>query len=290
MENVGDGLSNEGSRLIQAAIEKDDDRGLWIALWGGCGTLAQALYDMSKQYSKEEIDILCSKITVYDIDGQDDCGGWICHNYPTIKWMRSDVSFWGFSESPEKIKVRFGEECYVGNLDNVCDTWIKKNIQSKGALGMLYPLSEYGMETDSPSILNLLCNGLSDYNNQHWGGWGGRYTLMKSQNVPAEHFRHTYLKEERPFYMHRDDVDTWYDEYNGRLMNKNLFASIARWRSDYQNDMATRMLWSVNEKYENCNHNPIVVLNNDSTKDAIILNVNCGDVVRPDLTGTYDPD
>ena len=245
---------------------------------------------MEKEYSSDEMNEFCSRIRVYDIDGQDDCGAWICHKYPQIKWLRSDMSFWGFSETPIKNKEMFGDECFVGNLESVSPEWVKENMQSKGALGKVYPLSHFGLETDSPSILNLIHNGLSDYNNQHWGGWGGRHTLVKSQNVPAEHFRHTYLKEVEPFYMHRDDVDTWYDENNNRIMNKNVFASIARWRNDYQNDMAVRMLWSVNSEYEKCNHNPIVVLNGDKTKDAVIMNVNCGDVIKPDLTGTYDPD
>jgi hypothetical protein len=288
--NVGDGLSNDGSRLIQRALEKDDDRPLWIALWGGCGTLAQALYDMKRLYSAEEMESFCKKLRVYDVDGQDDCGGWICHHFPQVTWLRADMSFWGFSETPQRFNERYGENCYVGNLENVSEEWIRKNMQSIGALGKVYPMALWGMETDSPSILHLVQNGLSDQDHPNWGSWGGRFTLVKCQNVPAEHFRATYLKEEKPFYMYRDATDTWYDAYNGQLTYNNIFAPIARWREDYQNDMAVRMLWSVHDKYEECNHNPVVVLNGDVTKDAVVCNVKCGDIVIPDITGTYDPD
>lgn len=289
-DNVGEGLSNDGSRLIQKAIEKDDPRPLHISLWGGCGTLAQAVYDMEKQYSYDEMTKLLSRIIVYDIDGQDDCGAWICNKYPNIVWKRSDISFWGFSETPMKNKGMFGEECFVGNLEVVSPEWVKENMQSKGALGKVYPLAHFGLETDSPSILNLVHNGLNDHIHHHWGGWGGRHTLVKSQNVPAEHFNVTYLYENRPYYMYRDDVDTWYDKYSGKMMNKNIHGSIARWRVDYQNDMAVRMLWSVNDKYENCNHAPIAVVDGDISKDIIIKNVSCGDILKPDTTGTSDPD
>ena len=288
--NIGDGCSNEGARLIREAIEKDDERPLWIALWGGCGTLAQALYDMSQDYSEEQMEQYCRKLRVYDIDGQDDCGGWICHNFKIGEWMRSDISFWGFSETPMKSTAQFGEECFVGNLDTVSPEWVKKNIQGVGELGKWYPSAKYGLETDSPSFLRLVQNGLNDYEHHHYGGWGGRHTLVASQNPPAVHFTGTYLYEEKPFYMYRDDVDTWYDSYNGRRMHKNILAPVARWRDDYQADMAARMQWSVHDTYAECNHNPVVCLNGDWSKDAVIRNAACGDVVRPDVSGTYDPD
>lgn len=288
--NVGEGLSNDGSRLIIDALKKEDPRPLWICCWGGVGTLAQALYDIQQSSSKEETAFYCRKLRVYDIDGQDDCGAWICHQFPEIQWMRSDISFWGFSETPMKTTELFGENCFVGDLGTVSEDWIKENIQSKGDLGRCYPLAHYGLETDSPSFLNHVRNGLSDPERIHWGGWGGRHTFVKSQNPPAEHFTGTFLYEQRPFYMHRDDVDTWFDEHNNKLMKKNPWASIARWRKDYQPDMAARMLWSVSGNYGDCNHNPVVVLNGDNSKDAVMVNVKRGDMFRPDISGTFDPD
>jgi hypothetical protein len=47
-------------------------------------------------------------------------------------------------------------------------------------MGAEYPRWEYLMEDDTPSLLNLINNGLSDPEHPDWGGWGGRcelYTL-----------------------------------------------------------------------------------------------------------------
>ena len=39
---------NEGVRLIIDVLEKDDERPIWFGLWGGCNTLAQAIWQMWK--------------------------------------------------------------------------------------------------------------------------------------------------------------------------------------------------------------------------------------------------
>lgn len=288
--NVGAGCSNEGSRLIAACLTNSDQRPLWICCWGGVGTLAQALYDLSQQKDEEQMRTLVKKLRVYDIDGQDDCGAWICNTFPDIRWQRSDVSFWGFSETPQRNKEMFGPNYCVFDLSTTTPQWLDAHIQSHGPLGELYPLALYGMETDSPSFLNLVRNGLSDPEHVHWGGWGGRHTLIKSQNPPAEHFNGTFLYEKKPFYMHRDDVDTVFDEKNGRLVNKDICAPIARWRTDYQHDMAVRMDWSVSNEYSACNHNPIAVVDGDSTKDAIVIQTAPGCDISPDASASYDPD
>jgi len=86
MEGVGNGKNTEGSDLIIEALRKDDARPLWITLWGATGTLAQALWDIknNKGLTDSEIDLLISKIRVYDIAGQDNAGGWIAKIFPAI--------------------------------------------------------------------------------------------------------------------------------------------------------------------------------------------------------------
>ena len=53
MAAVGEGKSTEGSRLILAAVDKADDRPLWVTAWGGTNTLAQALSDARRERSAE---------------------------------------------------------------------------------------------------------------------------------------------------------------------------------------------------------------------------------------------
>jgi Protein of unknown function (DUF1593) len=44
MQGVGEGKDSEGSEWIIKALKKADDRPLWVSVWGGPNTLAQALY------------------------------------------------------------------------------------------------------------------------------------------------------------------------------------------------------------------------------------------------------
>ena len=45
MAGVGDGKTTAGSRRLLAAADRDDARPLWVSVWGGANTLAQALWD-----------------------------------------------------------------------------------------------------------------------------------------------------------------------------------------------------------------------------------------------------
>ena len=54
LADTGEGKSTDGSRLILSALQKVDSRPLWIALWGGSNTLAQALMDARKELSPAE--------------------------------------------------------------------------------------------------------------------------------------------------------------------------------------------------------------------------------------------
>ena len=51
---VGDGKDSEGSDWIIKILEEEDDRPLWISVWGGANTLAQSLYKMKHTQTKTE--------------------------------------------------------------------------------------------------------------------------------------------------------------------------------------------------------------------------------------------
>lgn len=288
--NLYPGNETPGSQLVRAAIEKKDTRPLWVALWGGCGTLAQAICDMEKDYTREKMHELLSRLSVYDIDGQDDCGAWIMHRYPEIRWLRSDVAFWGFSETPYKTAGRlFPKDSMIGDPYGTDLEWLREHVLSVGPLGRIYPVATHGLETDSPSLLYVIQNGLNCYEHPEYGGWGGRFTRTRSQNVPAEFFTFTHLLEEKPFYMYRDDVDTYLDDC-GRLHRKSMLATVGRWRTAYQNDMAARMQWSVTPQYADANHNPIAVVNGDKTKDSIYIDTLPAHEVTLNASESFDPD
>ena len=54
MEGVGKGKDSEGSDWIIQMLEKEDSRPLWVTVWGGPNTLAQALYKIRETKSEAE--------------------------------------------------------------------------------------------------------------------------------------------------------------------------------------------------------------------------------------------
>src|SRR5579859_5318638 len=87
MSAVGEGKSSEGSRAIVRALERDDPRPLWICIWGGAGTLAQALLDLSTAHKADEVQKLIAKLRVYSISDQDDAGPVIRKTHPNLLYI-----------------------------------------------------------------------------------------------------------------------------------------------------------------------------------------------------------
>ena len=89
MTAVGKGCDSDGSQLIINALKKDDSRPLWISVWGGVNTLAQALWRIKNDYKPAEVQKLFSKLRVYTISDQDDSGIWIRKNFPELFYIVS---------------------------------------------------------------------------------------------------------------------------------------------------------------------------------------------------------
>ena len=65
MQGVGEGKDSEGSEWIVKVLEKNDDRPVWVPVWGGPNTLAQALLKIKNTKSNAEAEKLYKKIRVY---------------------------------------------------------------------------------------------------------------------------------------------------------------------------------------------------------------------------------
>ena len=86
---VAEGDSTEASKLIEAAILKDDPRKLYIVGNAGTNSLAQALVDLDRTRSKEQMDALCGKLIVFE-KALRTTPAWIASKYPEIAWHRSN--------------------------------------------------------------------------------------------------------------------------------------------------------------------------------------------------------
>ena len=65
MLGVGEGKDSEGSDWIIKTLEDKDERPLWISVWGGVNTLAQALYKIKDTKTETEAKRLTAKLRIY---------------------------------------------------------------------------------------------------------------------------------------------------------------------------------------------------------------------------------
>ncbi len=130
MAAAGAGKSSEGSAAIVRAVDKADERPLWIAAWGGTNTLAQALMDVRASRSASSVDAFVSKIRVYSISDQDDAGPWIRREFPSLFYIVSpstpdgeqyDMATWtGISGD------RFYRNAPGADFTTFSDDWVRR--------------------------------------------------------------------------------------------------------------------------------------------------------------------
>jgi len=286
MAAVGAGKATEGSRAIVRAAERDDSRPLWVCIWGGANTLAQALMDLKAAHSTDETVKLVGRLRVYSISDQDDAGPWIRREFPELFYIVSPSTATSGEYASATWTGISGDRYYRNgdgaNFTTVTNEWLDANIRSKGPLGKKYPKFMFIMEGDTPSFLGLIDNGLNAYWRPDWGGWGGRYVYR--QPYGETHAIWTQGGDEFKRVDSRDTVTG----VDGRERTSDQ-ATIWRWREAYQNDLAARMTWTVAD-YAHANHNPVAVVNGRGGTAPLEIDVRVGQTVTLDASASSDPD
>jgi len=291
MEAVGQGHDSEGSDWIIQVLEEEDEQPLWISVWGGPNTLAQALWKINETRSATEAQRLIGKLRVYTISDQDDSGHWMRKTFPDLFYIVSPGSYFNATWAAITRNIPGADNEVVSN------DWIAEHIQQgHGPLGAEYPDVAYGMEGDTPAFLSLIPNGLNDPEHPNVGGWGGRYERYAPPppEVPANPRLAALFfvePETRPIWTNAEDTfrprlpSRW-----GRAIQPDSTAytsnqvSLWRWREDFQHDFAARMDWTI-KSYEEANHPPIPALGHADT-----LTVRSGEIFGLSAAGTTDPD
>ncbi|MBL7856382.1 MAG: DUF1593 domain-containing protein [Cyclobacteriaceae bacterium] len=290
MKGVGEGMDSEGSDWIIKVLENNDARPLWIPIWGGANTLAQALYKIEKTKSKKEAKRLLAKLRVYTISDQDDSGIWIRNNFPELFYIVSPGDDYG-NATWTAIMTNT-----IKGIDHttISNRWLAHNIQQHhGPLGAVYPDVAWGMEGDTPSFLSLIPNGLNNAEHPEWGAWGGRYEFYKPDFSKMKDGSSivTIAPETREIWTNAVDTYTPYirNEF-GRSVKQDTITftdfkvTLWRWRDDFQYDFAARMDWCL-MSYEEANHPPVPVLSHPEN-----ITVRSGEHFTLDAFQTYDPD
>src|SRR5690606_37863863 len=101
MKYIGEGNDSEGSNRIIALADEEDVRPIWVTVWGGGNTFAQAIWRVQQERTPEELKAFLQKFRVYTFTDQD----WSWSSVDTIsyassshQWMRQFVKdlmfFW----------------------------------------------------------------------------------------------------------------------------------------------------------------------------------------------------
>lgn len=274
-----------GALALIAAADRADERPLWVSIWGGANTLAEALSLVRQTRDKAALDRLVARLRVYAISDQDDAGQWLRREFPALQYV---VSPSGTAEdyvlatwtgiSGDRF---YGNDADAADSSTITHDWLEANIR-KGPLGSLYPKVEYIMEGDTPSFLGLTANGLASAMSPAWGGWGGRYLYRKPYG------------ETRPIWTQGGMVLFGANSRDrvvglGGQIARSDQATIWRWRNDFQNDFAARIDWTI-KPFAEANHQPRARIAGQPDLGPIIVPAKVGEPVTLDASASSDPD
>ena len=249
MAAVGsDKMSPGAQKIIQAVdigVERKDPRPLWITVWGGANTLAQALLHVRQTRSSADTEVFVSHLRVYTISDQDDAGPWIRREFPSLFYIAMPSTPDG-DEYYRATWTGISGDLFYRNSDGADFTtfttpWVDANMRAKGPMGRLYILPCCIHEGDTPSFLGLINNGLDSFMSPTYGGWSGRYVWRQPHG------------ESRPFWTQGGDSYPGKDSSRDTVIgidgkpHTSDQATIWRWRTAFQHDFSARMDWTVKD-------------------------------------------
>lgn len=277
MAATGDGKFSDGAKALIAAADKADNRPLWVSVWSGANTLAQALMHVKATRSAEALAAFVAKLRVYSISDQDDAGPWIRREFPKLFYIVKPST----PDSGEYASATWtgisGDRYYLNgagaDFTTVSNEWLDRNIRSKGPLGKAYPEYMFIMEGDTPAFLGLIRNGLNAPEFPNWGGWGGRYISRQPYGET-----HNIWTQGGDMFQRVSSADS----VNGVTSDQ---ATIWRWRAAFQHDFAARMDWTI-KPYKAANHPPVVAISGDHSE----ITLPAGESITIDASVSRDPD
>jgi len=252
---IGENNDSPGSELIVQLADEDDDRPIWVTVWGGGNTLAQAIWRVHKKRSPEEFIAFLHKLRVYTITDQDRDQR-TDFAISSHQWMRREF---------EKDLFFIWDECawkYQNGAGKKNWEEYATHIQNHGNLGKVYPKYKWGVEGDTPAFLYLLPNGLNDPEIPTQVSWGGYFGWGKCEDGSTNAY-------------------TNFEGSTNKICNK---------YEDYFypatfNNFAARMDWANEGKG---NRNPQVIINEDNGIAPIQIAKKPGKSITLDASKSYD--
>lgn len=259
VSHIGADNVSPGSDYILSLAREDDERPLWVLVWGGGNTVAQSLWQARNSDDKELLGDVLDKIRIYTITDQD--VDWIKraqHDLSSHQWMREEFG--------DSLFFIWDESAWLSQNEIGAAHWpeYEQHIQGKGNMGAVYPRYRWGVEGDTPSFLYVMPTGLNDPENPSDISWGGYFKSgMTADSVTS---CYTNISPEVKA------VSRKYEE----LFYPAVF-----------NNFAARMAWAHEGKG---NRNPVAVVNGKKGLAPIVVNARGGESITLDASQSTDPD
>jgi hypothetical protein len=257
--------TDDGVKLIIAAVDAKDPRPVWFSNWGtnnGAATscLKRALDRVLKERGQEGYAAFKRRLRLSSADKFGDHTRKIDPPFP----------IWVDTWRPELERKRW-YHCFSAITATAGGFNLKRDVLiGHGPLGTLYPTNTTfpQKEGDTMSFLYLVPTGMNDPGEPTWGSWAGRYGLMPDASGRAYYWANV--------------TDAW----RGTTHREN---TLKRWAADLQNDFRARMDWCV-KTFDKANHPPIAKINGKLGKATLRLDAKPGATVSLSAAGSSDPD
>ena len=255
---LGAGNDTDGSKLLITLADEADERPIWITVWGGANTFAQAIWRVKNDRTAAELKAFLHKLRVYTITDQDKAYDSTDYASSSHQWIRQQAG--------TDLLFLWDECAWQDHNSWGVNHWTDyaTNIQGHGNLGAIYSKYKYGVEGDTPAFLHVLPNGLGDPDVPNQGSWGGFFLYGPSADGQTS-----------AWVNHQGSASTTCHKYTS------VFFPVAF------NNFAARMDWAKNGTG---NRNPSVVVNDDAGLGVITLQPAPGASVTLDASQTSDPD
>ncbi|WP_305386367.1 DUF1593 domain-containing protein, partial [uncultured Muribaculum sp.] len=259
VSHIGADNVSPGSDYILSLAREDDERPLWVLVWGGGNTVAQSLWQARNSDDKELLGDVLDKIRIYTITDQD--VDWIKraqHDLSSHQWMREEFG--------DSLFFIWDESAWLSQNEIGAAHWpeYEQHIQGKGNMGAVYPRYRWGVEGDTPSFLYVMPTGLNDPENPSDISWGGYF----KSGMTADSVTNCYTNISPEV----KAVSRKYEE----LFYPAVF-----------NNFAARMAWAHEGKG---NRNPVAVVNGKKGLAPIVINARGGESIALDASQSTDPD
>ncbi|MFT5701937.1 MAG: hypothetical protein ACI8ZB_004841 [Desulforhopalus sp.] len=192
-----------GAKLIVERALVDDQRPLYVLVWGSITDVAQAVHNNPRIKAKLRVYSIGSWNTEHDLKARN----YLFNKHPNLWWIENDTTFRGM---------------YMGGVqDGDFGNWNfpEKHVKDHGHLGAFFMQKKADIKMgDTPSVLYMLHADADKPETEHWGG-----AFVRP------------FPDTRPTYWH-DNPDKSVSDHG-----KNGAKTVNKWRRDYLLDWKSRM-------------------------------------------------